>query len=134
KTEQHLQKAMQVGGGVEVAPARDVAHALPGVVDYDGQMVARRGVLAYDDRIAPALGPCLDRLRPAVLVEFDEAKRGGCQFQRSGADRCRHVEAQRVRLPCSTTARDFGGGPGPVEARGGRRGVGVRAAAWRGEP
>ena len=51
-----LQQALEVGCGVEIPAADHVGHALRGVVDGDGQMIACRDVLAQDYAITPARG------------------------------------------------------------------------------
>ena len=50
--EQGLQQTMDVGRGEQVAAADDVGHALRGIVDDDGEMVAGRRVLAGEDDVA----------------------------------------------------------------------------------
>ena len=91
--EQHLQQPVQVGRRIEVAPARDVRDALPGIVDDHGQVIAGGHVLAHDHRIAPALGAGLDRARRAVLAELGEGERGAAELGGRSRDGGPHVDA-----------------------------------------
>ena len=52
---------MQVGRGFEVRAPDHVGDALQRVVHHDREMIARRDLLAHDDRVAPALRTGRDR-------------------------------------------------------------------------
>ena len=52
QVEQRLEQAVDVGRGEQVAAAHDVGHALGGIVDGDGEMIAGRRVLAGEDDVA----------------------------------------------------------------------------------
>src|SRR4051794_27998029 len=83
----------------EIAAAHDISHALRGVVDDDGKVIAGRRLLARQDNVAP--GRRIDG--DLTLLGF-----GPVQPTRA-CDRRSHVEAQRVRLARFDTARSLGG-------------------------
>ena len=59
-TEQLLQQQMHAGRPEQVPAPHHVGNALQGVVDHDGQVIARRRLLARQDDVAPGLGLCGD--------------------------------------------------------------------------
>ena len=56
QAEQRLEQAVDVGAVEQVAAADDVGDTQSGVVDGDGQMIARRRVLAGEDDVAEQAG------------------------------------------------------------------------------
>lgn len=84
---------MEIGGGFEVPAANHVGDSLRGVVEHHGEVVARRHVLAGEDRVAPA-----GRIRKPDRVGL--ARREGGVGVRPGAEcqRPRTVEAPGMRL------------------------------------
>jgi hypothetical protein len=106
QAEQRLQQAVDVGGGVEVAAAHDVRHALGGVVDRHREMVADRRVLAGEHDVAEGL-----RLGHHLGVPVAPVERPG----RGG--RPGHIEPPGMRLPDEA--------PGPLLRRQGAAGAGV---------
>ena len=62
-TKQLLQQQVHAGRPEQVPAPHHVGNALQGVVDHDGQMIARRRLLARQDDVAPGLGLCGRRRR-----------------------------------------------------------------------
>jgi hypothetical protein len=50
---QDLEEAVQAGGRIEIPSADHMRDPLHGIIDDNGEMIARRGVLSDDDGIAP---------------------------------------------------------------------------------
>ena len=67
--EELLQDDVQVRRGFEVLAAYDMGHALQRVVEDDREVVARRDLLARDDRVAPTLRARRDECFGAVRGE-----------------------------------------------------------------
>ena len=56
QAQQFLEQAMNAGGPEQIAATHHVGHALKGIVDDHGQMIAGGRILARHDHIAPGLG------------------------------------------------------------------------------
>ena len=92
-TKQLLQQQMHAGRPEQVPAPHHVGNALQGVVDHNGQMIARGRLLARQDDVAPGLRLCGD---DAALATWALAKFFPAQSP-SACARRRHVEPKRVR-------------------------------------
>ena len=124
---------MQVGRGLEIAPAHDMRDALQRIVDDHGQMVARRRVPAHDhaDRPSAPAGPRRCRLaksgskrRPAEGRHARPRARAPCRGARRGARRrrcarrCRPAtDAGRCRDRAARRPDRAAGSPSPLRPR-----------------
>ena len=98
QTEQHLQETMDVRSGKQIPPARDMRDALGGVVHDNGQVVARRHVLALDDDISPTRRITDEALLDTGLIQLDERERCAMQAVLGQCQGTRHVEPHDERL------------------------------------
>ncbi len=105
--------------------------ALPRIVDDDGEVIARRHVLAQDDCIAPLLGPRVQDLRPAILAELGEGEPLPAQPLTRQVARPLHVEAQRKALAVVHAPVDLRPRHPLVQAGIERRPVGIERARHR---
>ena len=110
-TKQLLQQQMHAGRPEQVPAPHHVGDALQGVVDHDGQMIARRRLLARQDDVAPGLGLCGDdaALATGALALFFPAQSPGT------CARGLHVEPERVR--CALRDQLLGAGPATAISR-----------------
>lgn len=120
KAEQRLQQAMDRGRSHEVAPARDVRHALQRVVDRDRQVIARRQIATLEDDIAPNLRRRRMLRGNGALAIFSPAK-----IRRRGAERGPHVEAERGLFAAGEAVARMRPGEGAAGSGIERRAVGV---------
>ena len=121
--EQFLQKHVQVRGGLEIPSAHHMGYPLQGVVDHDGEVVARRDIAPDDDRVAPAGRVGFPQLGPSAETRAPVGKR-----PRNRAERHRHVETPGVRLRSLDAARHLVGRAMPA-------GPGIeRSAVWVARP
>lgn len=87
--EQGLEQALQAGRRAEVVAAGDEGDALQGVIMGGAEHVARRGVLAGEDRVAERGRMAVDLAHALLPI----GERGG-----EAGEGGRHVEAERVRV------------------------------------
>ena len=93
QAEQRLQQAMGRSRGEEVAAPDDVADLLQRVVDDDGEMIARGGVAAAQNEIAPGGG-----IGDAARLRLALAKLAPRQLGRRDGARARRIEPPAGRL------------------------------------
>src|SRR3954464_8502389 len=93
QAEQYLEQTVDRSGVEQVLAPHDLADVLERIVDNNGQMVARRRLLAGHNDVAPGFWPRRDDatlpIRPLaqfVPAQAHSAAAGGC-----------HVEPKRVR-------------------------------------
>jgi len=123
KAEQGLQQPMDPRRGQEIAPARDVRHALQSVVDHNREMIARRQIPAAEDHVAPNL-----RRGRAVRGNGALAIFGPAEMRCDGVDRALHVETKRRLVAAGETVARLSRGERAARSRIERRPVRVAPA------
>jgi hypothetical protein len=89
--QKRLQEPVEIGRGLEILAADHMRDALDGVVQHDGEMIARRHVLADEDGVAPSRRIAGDvRFAPLRVEQRPDDGSAG------GRERAIHGEALRM--------------------------------------
>ncbi len=121
KTEQGLQQDVQVCCSLEVRPTNDMRDTLKGVVHHNGEMIARRRILAHKDDVAPTARCAGDALLTEIGIETAVA-----EFPRGNIECPIHRKSPDVRLTRSDTALGLAHREGSTGAGVERRSIGIR--------
>src|SRR3546814_18479898 len=100
QAEQCLQQAVNVSRLEEVGAARHQGHALRGVIDHHGEVVAGAEILAGEDHIA-LRARVAELLPPATIMPAERPL--GCLGGVGGARQIERSEARRVGKECGSS-------------------------------